>query len=137
MGRDSYRILVLNQKFKNFEGKKAFLAMFALRFPGLVEYLKEDSESYGTPDLRVEFELGSYEIVDKYVEVTVDCDTYYSLRELSEGCTLQLFDYGRDTDSPDLEIEASSGKITKYECYEWTVHEVSNFNGDEATASLE
>jgi hypothetical protein len=124
-------VLVLSQEFSNVEEKKAFLALFALRFPGLVEYLKEDSERQGTPDLRVEFELGSYEIGDKYVEVTFDGDTYYSLHDLSESCNLQLLDYGRDPESPDLEIEASSGKITKYECYEWTVHDVSNFNGEE------
>ena len=131
MGRDSYRAFVLSRKFSAGEEKKAFLALFALRFPGLAEYLKEDSSCRDTPDLHVEIELGSYEIADKYVEVTVDGDIYYSLRDLSESCTLQLFDYGAGNDEPDLEIGASSGKITKYECYEWTVHEVSNFNGEE------
>ena len=63
MGRDDYRVLVLSQKFSGVEEKKAFLTLFALRFPGLVEYFKEDSESQGTPDyLRVEFELGSYQV---------------------------------------------------------------------------
>ena len=65
------------------------------------------------------------------MEVTFDGDTYYSLHDLSVGCNLQLLDYGRDPESPDLEIEASNGKITKYECYEWTVHDVSIFNGAE------
>jgi hypothetical protein len=42
-----------------------------------------------------------------------------------------LLGYNQDPESPDLEIEASNGKITKYECYEWTVHDVSNFNRGE------
>lgn len=125
---ENYIALVLSRKFSTVEGKKAFLALFALRFPGFAEHLKKDSSSLCIPDLRIEFELGSYEISDEEITATLDGDTYYSLRELSQGCDLHLLDYGRDTDSPDLEIEANDGKITKYESYEWAEHDVSKFN---------
>ena len=125
---ENYIALVLSRKFSTVEEKKAFVALFALRFPGLTDHLKEDSSSQGMPDIRIEFELGSYEISDKEIAATLDGETYYSLRELSQGCDLHLLDYGRDTDSPDLEIEANDGKITKYESYEWTEHDVSKFN---------
>ena len=134
MGRDRYCVLMLSHKLKDVEEKKAFLTLFALRFPGPAEYLKESSETKNTSYLRAELEIGSYDIGDKEIEVTVDGDAYYSLRDLSQGCALQLLDYGQDPESPDLEIEASNGEITKYECYEWTVHEVSNFNGRENSA---
>ena len=104
--------------------------MFALRFPALAGSKLSLRYSRDASYLGAELEIGSYEIGDKEIEVTVDGDTYYSLRDLSEGCALQLLDYGQDTESPDLEIEAGNGEITKYECYEWTVHEVSNFNGE-------
>jgi hypothetical protein len=128
MVKDSYFALVMSQKFSGAEEKKAFLALFALKFAGLTEYVKEDSSTKETPELRLEFQLAHYEILEAKVEVTLDGDTYYSVSDLSEGCNVQLLDYGQNDDSPELEIEASNGKITKYECYEWTEHDVSNFN---------
>jgi hypothetical protein len=75
MGRDRYCVLtlslVLSDKQKYVEEKKAFFALFALRFPALAEYLKESFEPRDASYLRAELEIGSYEIGDKEIEVTV------------------------------------------------------------------